>query len=351
MSGSGGRQQKEGWLGGVDAMGLFVRDQLPGIEDQFKQLGDKVNGLKDAFKALGSDVDWAALATAIGVTIEVSVMGLRVSIWLTTGAVEGLTAALRILKEEVIPAATLVIGGFAGVLNEELFPALSLIGHVVADPVLFILGLLKRVVEEEVVPAIGLFARVINEEIIPALGFLAGAIGAIPGALDGLGRAVVAMAKNVLNWLDWLGHSIVNVFSGAGTWLWNAGYNLMVGLINGMNAKIGDVIATINGIAGKITAGFAHALGVRSPSTIARQQGAMYGEGLMLGLQDKVKAIQTVSAQVAGAMVDATQYTYNVGGPGSVAINMPHGSNGNDVVRALKDWQRVNGKVPISVSG
>jgi hypothetical protein len=51
---------------------------------------------------------------------------------------------------------------------------------------------------EEVWPALRLFARVINEEIIPALGFLAGAIEAIPGALDGLGRAVVAMAKNVL---------------------------------------------------------------------------------------------------------------------------------------------------------
>jgi hypothetical protein len=141
-------------------------------------------------------------------------------------------------------------------------------------------------------------------------------------------------------------------FAGTATWLWNAGWNLIVGLINGINAKVGDLMRTVGDIAGKIIGKFGSVLKFGSPSKVAREQGSLYGEGLILGLQDKVKAIQTVSAQVAGAMVDATQYTYNVGGPGSVAINMPHGSNGNDVVRALKDWQRVNGKVPIrSVSG
>jgi hypothetical protein len=140
MSGSGGRSKKEGWLGGVDAIALFMRDQLPGIKGQLDGLITQVDALKDAFKALGEDVDYPALATAIGITLEVSVMGLRVSIWLTTGAVWGLTEALKAIKrigeEEVGPA----IGTLASLFTDVLAPALGVVGRIVADPVIWMFG-------------------------------------------------------------------------------------------------------------------------------------------------------------------------------------------------------------------
>jgi hypothetical protein len=54
---------------------------------------------------------------------------------------------------------------------------------------------------------------------------------------------------------------------------------------------------------------------------------------------------------VKGVSMSSHSSTVNYGAPGSVVINMPHGSNGEDVVRALRNWSRANGKVPIAVTG
>jgi hypothetical protein len=54
---------------------------------------------------------------------------------------------------------------------------------------------------------------------------------------------------------------------------------------------------------------------------------------------------------VKGTTMSSHSSTVNYGAPNSVVINMPHGSNGEDVVRALRNWSRANGKVPIAVTG
>lgn len=49
-----------------------------------------------------------------------------------------------------------------------------------------------------------------------------------------------------------------------------------------------------------------------------------------------------------GAQV--TPLTGSTGGGGNITINMPAGANGDDVVRALQEWSRRNGAVPINTT-
>jgi TP901 family phage tail tape measure protein len=53
----------------------------------------------------------------------------------------------------------------------------------------------------------------------------------------------------------------------------------------------------------------------------------------------------------AGASVQSNSQSSGGMVPGIIQVFMPPGSDGEDVVRALKKWQRTNGPVPVAVSG
>jgi hypothetical protein len=99
------------------------------------------------------------------------------------------------------------------------------------------------------------------------------------GGVTGAGNATIGA-------LGWLKDRIVGIFAGAGSWLWDAGRAIVDGLIRGMESKAKRLGEVVSGIAGSVTRGFRSALGIRSPSTVARQQGIFFMEGFRLGIQD-----------------------------------------------------------------
>lgn len=79
--------------------------------------------------------------------------------------------------------------------------------------------------------------------------------------------------------------TIKAAFNGAGSWLINAGKNIVEGLINGIRGRIGAAASEAANLAKNVLNSAMHALGIHSPSTKFKDIGMDIVRGLTLGIQ------------------------------------------------------------------
>jgi tape measure domain-containing protein len=109
---------------------------------------------------------------------------------------------------------------------------------------------------------------------------------------------------------------IKGVFSAAGTWLLDAGKQVVMGLVNGIKGAAGNAMAAVKDLAGNVVGGFKSALSINSPSKVmADQVGVSIPEGIALGMNDGAHHIATAAAR----MVPTTPGAYGVGATGGVS--------------------------------
>jgi tape measure domain-containing protein len=177
----------------------------------------------------------------------------------------------------------------------------------------------------------------------------------LPGRLwsilwDARGRAVSAVGTLVADvgsffaqlpgkvWaaLSGLPGRVMSIVAGAEHWFFDAGVNLLKGLVNGITSVGGWVNDKIKGIAGDIASGFKHALGIGSPSRVmADEVGRWIPPGIAQGIEDTahvaVSAIHSImpGAPQAGTLATGAASAAASGpffGPGSITVNMPAGT-------------------------
>jgi len=73
--------------------------------------------------------------------------------------------------------------------------------------------------------------------------------------------------------------------------------------------------------------------------------------GMVMPVSGYESLATPVSSIDIGAGASSTFGQAPMGSPMNVVVNMPAGSNGDDVVRALEDYQRSNGAVPVNADG
>ena len=96
----------------------------------------------------------------------------------------------------------------------------------------------------------------------------------------------------------------------------NAGYNLVVGIWNGISDAAGWLWDQIAGFASGIVSKFKAFLGIRSPSTIMRDQvGLMVGLGVGEGIMDSLPAVEKAVGAMNDAITDVEVPSYNVTAP------------------------------------
>lgn len=129
----------------------------------------------------------------------------------------------------------------------------------------------------------------------------------LPGKVIGWFKSLYNGALNILgrfvSWVGGLPGKILGYWKGVGKWLYNTGWNLIVGLWNGINGMVGKLYNYVAKIGSNIVGYFGKALGIASPSKVFAQQGQYIGQGLLLGMQSMSGHVTDQARALAKAAV------------------------------------------------
>ena len=142
--------------------------------------------------------------------------------------------------------------------------------------------------------------------------------GAIRGAVSSGVGAVLDFVSN-------LPGRVLGFFSNFGNLLYNAGADLLRGLINGISSMVGQVVSRAAGIGREILNGVKGALGISSPSKEMAKLGVFAGQGRVLGLESMNSPNMAAAEAAAGAVLTAT------GAGMSTALSLPSGAGSAQV--------------------
>jgi phage-related protein len=151
---------------------------------------------------------------------------------------------------------------------------------------------------------------------------------AVTGALSSLASKVVAYAKEIPQ----------KIKSGLGS-LASAGSALIEGLWGGIKAKFDGVISRVKALASKLPKAVKKVLGIASPSKVFMEVGKWIPEGLALGIEKNMGAVNDAIDVMSDATVftplGATGNTTNNGGDININLNYDADADANDMIRDL----------------
>lgn len=264
-----------------------------------------------------------AVFTAIG--------GFFAGVWnwyigIITGALQAVWGVISSIFNAVwgfIIAVFTAIGGFLGAVWNSIYA-------VIAGAVSAVWGVISS--------GFSAVWSVITSVFGQVAGFLGGIWGNIVSGVSG-------MIGQVGGFFSGLWGTITGALSGAGTWLYNAGRNIVDGLFNGIKSlagTIGNFFLSL--LPGWIVEPFKLALGIHSPSTLFAGFGQNIGEGVLVGvgrmqgrIDDRMSSLVTVPDYATSG---------GFGGSGSAGGSRPgSGSTIDDLIRAIREQR------PIQVNG
>lgn len=110
----------------------------------------------------------------------------------------------------------------------------------------------------------------------------------VAGAWTSVSSTVSNGVRNVMSFIGGLPGQIMSAFVNAGSWLVQAGRDIIQGLINGVAGMIGSAVQAVQNVGGAMLDGIKGFLGIHSPSRVFRDEvGKMVGLGLLDGIGDE----------------------------------------------------------------
>lgn len=184
---------------------------------------------------------------------------------------------------------------------------------------------------------------IIGSVVMSGLNGLFGFIGDI---LGNIGQFFADTWNNITNGIsDFVGgigrffagipDAIMGALSGAGTWLFDAGKNIVNGLFDGIKSLAGTIGNFFLGLLpGWIVEPFKIALGIQSPSRLFRQFGRHIGEGLMLGTGDTK---DDIGATMRGLVTVPDMPSFGSGSASMAARSGRGGTTINNTINQVDD--------------
>lgn len=164
--------------------------------------------------------------------------------------------------------------------------------------------------------------------------------GLVGSAWNGITSAVSNGVNNVLNTVKGIGGKIKGAFNGAGSWLLDAGKNIIMGLVNGIKNAIGAAVNAAKNAASNVVDAAKSALGIHSPSRVFRDEvGKMIPAGLGKGVEANMSlAVTPVQRMVADIMPNSL-----LNGPASPPVSSP-------VLTNMNSGPRVSAPITVNAS-
>lgn len=248
--------------GEVDKNGLFAR-----FSDGVKFIGDWVTANKEQiigfFKSLGDGV--ALFGKAWNIMMD--------EMKPVIDYIKGNKQLWEVLKYSLI-AIAVVIGVTIIAAAAVLITTLAIVGAVIQ-------GLVWMV-----------------EKFIGAATWAGNAIAGFINMLIQMHNQARNTSSNVIGYFISMRSQILGALGDAGSLLFNAGANLIQGMINGLNSRAFGVFQTVADIASKVTDTVKKVLGIKSPSRVMMKMGDYLMQGLSIGI-DRNAGLATGSASDA----------------------------------------------------
>jgi hypothetical protein len=161
---------------------------------------------------------------------------------------------------------------------------------------------------------------------------------------------VVNTGGRLISWFGQLPGRIKNIFASAGSWLYNAGRNVVIGFWNGIVSLAGWLSGAISNFFGSLIPGWAKsALGINSPSRVFMEHGKSIVEGLALGISGNHGLAQTAIRSLVQTTVNASRANFPgvAGGNGALQIQWVGGTGADaQFIAWLKENIRIRGGNP-----
>lgn len=174
---------------------------------------------------------------------------------------------------------------------------------------------------------------------------IAGVVKSFAGVVANFVKAVANGVKESIAWWMSLPGKIKNALSGAASWLYSTGKNIVNGLVNGVKSMAGYLKnAILDLIPGPVKSLVSNALGINSPSKVFKEYGRNVVQGFVLGISGEHKNL----ANSLNTFSDRPRFEQINGSPASPL--MANGSNASlsienyyanenvDPWRQAEDW-------------
>jgi hypothetical protein len=208
------------------------------------------------------------------------------------------------------------------------------------------------------------FIKMCARGIVTAVGWLAGIPGKVAGYFSSMASRAVSAGGRLLRYVRGIPRAIMNVFSGAGRWLLNAGRAIIDGLVNGLKAAVGWLKSNLSWITSLIPSWKGPMdvdLRLLEPSGAAIMTGLVSGitrslprlHRALSGVTDSVRvgvAMPVSPRSVAASLgTGTTAQAASRGGP-SVRIWFDWGTGNNELKTLMKKIVRVDGGGDVAVA-
>lgn len=170
-------------------------------------------------------------------------------------------------------------------------------------------------------------------------------------AWNGITGTVRNGVNNVMNTVRGVGGQIRGAFSGAGSWLLDAGRNIIMGLVNGIGNAIGAAVNAAKNAAANVVNAAKSALGIHSPSRVFRDEvGKMIPAGLGVGVRKNERlAVQPVRnmvsdllpASLMNPVVNTVSSPVTLSDNGGPRVSAPITVNASDPTMAARETVRM----------
>lgn len=136
------------------------------------------------------------------------------------------------------------------------------------------------------------------------LGTIAKTVSTAAGTIwKGFTSAISDALTGVWNAMVGLWNTVLKFFKDAGTWLWQAGRDLIQGLVNGIGSMVSSAVSATGDLAGKVLSSAKHGFGLWSPSRIFHG----FGVNIVQGLINGIVAQNGAAAAAATGLARATK--------------------------------------------
>lgn len=254
------------------------------------------------------------------------------------GDVEGAMQQLIDSMETVLKNAIPVLGRVIAELIAQLPNAVVELTPILVEAVVNLLLKVWSTIEASITEFFTSIGPAINE-------WCDGILEGVSGFFDSIGEAIDAMWHTVADTVASMWNDVVNFFSGgvdravswvmtlpdrilaffadAGSWLLEAGSNLIDGFINGIRNAAGRVVETITGFVSGAIESAKQLLGIASPSKVFAEIGRYTMEGFEEGVERNAQAAANSVRRAVSGITAAASVTLEGGkGSGDTYITM-----------------------------